>query len=101
MKRQSLILSFVGAALLWGGCSVSHEAISLPEGDPAAGKAAFVTLKCYACHTVAGHDFPAPYATPPAPVVLGAESKRPTRNLVINSIINPSHLLEPGYEAPT
>ncbi len=55
-------------------------------------------MRCYACHTVVGHQFPPPYATPPVPVMLGAEKKRPTPNQLADSIVNPSHALEPGYK---
>jgi len=32
---------------------------TLPEGDPRAGRDAFVAMKCFTCHDVAGETFPA------------------------------------------
>src|SRR5262245_26964784 len=31
---------------------------TLPSGDAAAGRRAFVDFKCYACHVIAGEQFP-------------------------------------------
>jgi hypothetical protein len=80
------------------GALVPSAAVKLPEGDPAQGKIAFTAMKCYACHTVVGHEFPPPYASPPVPVMLGAEKERPTRSELADSIVNPSHSLEPGHK---
>ena len=80
------------------GAMVPSAVVNLPEGNPAQGKTAFTALKCYACHTVVGHEFPPPYASPPVPVMLGAEKKRPTRSELADSSVNPSHSLEPGHK---
>lgn len=55
-------------------------------------------MHCQADHTVAGHPFPPPSATPPGPVTLWAEQTRPTPNRLAYSILNPSHAFEPGYK---
>ena len=74
--------------------------LQLPEGDLERGKKAYRDLWCHACHVAKGYEkeFPAPYADPKVPVVLGAESYRPTRIELVNSIIQPSHRLEPEYQ---
>lgn len=83
------------------GCALpsSRVGMCLPEGDVQAGKAAFGELMCYTCHAVASPTagFPAPTASPPVPVALGAESVRPTRDQWVRSIVDPSHDIEPGY----
>jgi mono/diheme cytochrome c family protein len=100
MKNRLLALSQLAALVVFTSCSTTpgSSVVTLPAGDPAAGKAAFATMKCYACHTVLGHQFPAPYATPPVPVMLGAEKVRPTPSQLADSIVNPSHILEAGYK---
>ncbi|MBX3734464.1 MAG: c-type cytochrome [Verrucomicrobiae bacterium] len=74
--------------------------LQLPEGEVSRGKTAFRDLWCHACHVVRGHEseFPAPYAQPPVPVVLGLESRTPGRMDLVNSLINPSHRIEPGFQ---
>jgi hypothetical protein len=98
MKNRFLILA-QATALACAGCSTMQHSsgFNLPQGDPTAGKAAFTTMKCHVCHSVVGHQFPAPSALPAVPVVLGAEKKRPTPGQLADSIVNPSHRLEPGY----
>ena len=42
----------------------------LPEGDPVAGKAVFMEMRCWSCHEIPGGDMPKPVASPPVPVYL-------------------------------
>ncbi len=74
--------------------------LQLPEGDLARGKAAYQNLWCHGCHVAKGYekDFPAPYAQPAIPVVLGMEPARPSRMELVNSLINPSHRIEPNLQ---
>lgn len=89
----------LAAVLLGAGCRTTEPArVSLPAGDPVRGKAAFASMNCFACHTVVGHNFPMPYAQPAVPVALGAETTRPTRTQLVDSIVNPSHAIEAGYK---
>ena len=46
------------------GCSGS---IHLPEGDPEAGREAFVGWSCHTCHLVSQEDLPKPTVDPPVP----------------------------------
>jgi mono/diheme cytochrome c family protein len=77
----------------------SAAGFRLPDGDVERGKAAFVELKCQTCHTVKGTEIPSPskdYAYVRV-VVLGGEIRRvKTYGELVTSIINPSHVLEPG-----
>ena len=53
----------VTVALLATACGGE---LSLPEGDPAAGREAFVELRCTACHRAFRQEgFPDPIAEPP------------------------------------
>ncbi len=99
-KARPSVLCFLALAL--AACTAnprSSAGFSLPQGDAARGKAAFVELKCTACHRVQGlDDLPAPVIEPPVPVVLGGEVPHVrTDGELITSIINPSHKIAPGY----
>ena len=84
-------------ALLWAGCQPAQkvaDSLRLPAGDVTRGRAAFVELQCWVCHSVAGwkgEPLPRPTIKPSVPVVLGAETTRPTAMERINAIISPSH----------
>lgn len=73
---------------------------SLPAGDPAAGRRAFVDLKCYACHAIKGEQFPLPpgQAATAGPELTGMGRHHPADYLA-ESIANPSAVLvdRPGY----
>lgn len=83
-----------------GRRSVEAEAAWLPHGSVTRGEAAFRDLWCHACHVVKGHEkvFPAPTAQPAVPVVLGDEPRRRTRMDRIQSIVNPSHRIDPTFQ---
>ncbi len=72
----------------------------LPAGDAAAGRHAFVELKCYACHAVKGEQFPLPTGetATAGPDLAGMGSHHPPEYLA-ESIVNPSAVLvdAPGY----
>jgi len=91
--------------LLFSGCtesgSHSPRGFALPEGDAEHGREAFVELKCYTCHEVAGleDELPRPTATPVTGVKLGGIAMRePTDGELVTSIVNPSHALYPAGE---
>lgn len=94
MRRN---LKWLAAILLLGvtaACGGRHSAAGfrLPEnGDVERGKAAFVALKCYACHTVARVDMPPPTSVG-LPVPLGGTVYEVrTDGYLVTSIIHPSH----------
>jgi uncharacterized protein involved in high-affinity Fe2+ transport len=73
---------------------------TLPAGDPAAGRQAYIDLKCYACHAIKGEQFslnPGEAATA-GPDLTGMGQHHPTEYLV-ESLVNPSAVLieGPGY----
>jgi hypothetical protein len=97
----------LGAALLAAcvaACATgprSSSGFRLPEGDAARGRAAFVEMRCHACHEVAGTDLPRPVVEPPVPVRLGGvvPGYRTDGDLV-TAIINPSHRIAGGRDNP-
>jgi len=67
-----------------------------PAGNEARGRRVFVQHHCYACHAVAGEEFPAP--TAPGPELTGMRGHHPAGYLV-ESILNPNAVIVegPGY----
>lgn len=96
-----LLIVLAGAVSLAAACDYgprSAAGFRLPQGEIARGQAAFVELRCTACHTVSGLDLPSPVAEPAVPVVLGgAILNQKTDGELVTSIINPSHKLASGY----
>jgi hypothetical protein len=93
--RNTIGLVLVAAVL--AGCGPkSPLGFSLPDGNPTRGRAAFVELRCNACHEVEGLDLQ--YRNGPAHVTLGGTTTRiKTYGELVTSIINPSHKLAPRY----
>jgi hypothetical protein len=90
-------LKWLAAVLLFGvlaACGGRHSpaGFRLPEnGDVERGKAAFVALKCYGCHTVANVEMPPPTSVG-LPVPLGGTVYEVrTDGYLVTSIIHPSH----------
>lgn len=73
---------------------------SFPEGDPKAGRDAFVKLECYQCHAIEGESFPqsASSATGVGPNLTGMGAHHPAEYFA-ESILNPNAVIvtEPGY----
>lgn len=69
--------------------------LSLPAGDPVAGRVAFAALSCTSCHAVAGETgFPAPVAHHAGPE-LAAASAGKAPGWIASSILAPSHEIGP------
>jgi L-cysteine S-thiosulfotransferase len=100
--RFAFPLLLASVAVL-AGCEsdrMSEKGFSLPEGDTARGRDAFLYMHCYECHTVEGESFPAvPGADPPFVELGGKVSKVKTYGELVTAIINPSHKLAQGYPA--
>ena len=90
-------IGLVALAAILSGCGPkSPLGFSLPDGDAMRGRAAFVELRCNACHEVTGQDLG--YRGGPVHVVLGGKTTRiRTQGELTTSIINPSHRLAPRY----
>lgn len=93
-----LVIAFAAALAACDTGPKSARGFRLPDGDVAAGKAAFVDLQCYECHVVPGVDLPSPATEREIEVVLGGKVRRiQTYGELVTSIINPSHKLAKGY----
>lgn len=100
--KKVIILSLVGilaAGLV--GCdrdTMSEKGFSLPDGDPVAGREAFLYMQCHQCHSIAGVELPViPMADPPFVELGGAVTRVKTYGELVTAIINPSHKLADGY----
>jgi len=101
MRSRSPHLA-VGLLLVAAMACAAHRptpvsTVAWPEGDPEAGKEAFIRAGCAACHLVRGVDgMPEPTANPPVPVVFGEpKPSRPTVDRLVESIANPDvHIAE-------
>lgn len=76
------------------GCMGAQQ-LSLPAGDAAAGKGSVQTMQCYACHEIAGSDFPAPHAQLRG-VALGATQANWSRDSLAAAILAPAHARPEG-----
>ncbi len=99
MKRS--VFAFVGITLsgwLFQSLALGDE-FRFPGGDPAAGKAAFVTLNCNQCHTVFGTDLEEPKGKRRLNLPLAAE-KRFVESYgdIITAITNPQHVVAEQYK---
>jgi hypothetical protein len=82
------------AAMLAGCGPKSPIGFSLPDGNATRGRAAFVDLRCNACHEIEGIE----YLGGAAHVTLGGKTMRiQTYGELVTSIINPSHKLAKRY----
>jgi mono/diheme cytochrome c family protein len=70
--------------------------VTLPAGDVAAGRQAFLDLKCTACHAVTSEpDFPRPVSANPGPPI-GPGTARSDPSYLAAAIVTPSHVLSPN-----
>ena len=101
---MNVLVKIIGSTWLLAGLAaceadrMSERGFSLPPGDPVAGRAAFLYMHCYECHTIAGEEFPALAMREPLEVELGGKVTRvKSYGELVTSIINPSHKLASGY----
>lgn len=107
MRSVSLISLLVLLAAV--GCSMSgapgsqtkyeRAVLSFPEGDPHAGREAFVSLGCASCHAVSWDlALPAPASSPEGPEFDSLYSTY-SAGALATAIIAPSHSLSPEFAA--
>lgn len=97
MKRLLLILAVLVTA---AGCDrdlMSERGFALPDGDPDAGRDAFLYMQCNQCHTIAGGELPEVPGFEPFVELGGEVTQVKTYGQLVTSIINPSHDLAKGY----
>jgi hypothetical protein len=103
MKARSIV-GFVLTAIVLAlsGCDretiMSTRGFRLPDGDPAAGREAFLYMQCHQCHSIKGEQLPAIPGQEPPYIELGGEvTQVRTYGELVTSIINPTHKLATGY----
>lgn len=101
---RSLLIIALASLLGAAGCTKGPKSLRnfrLPEGDAGRGQAAFVALKCHACHPVAGITLPAPTADPAHVLTLGGEVIRlRTYGDLLTAIIHPAYELSDKLSFP-
>ena len=89
-------MCLTAAACAAGGGESDLAKLVVPAGDAAAGRQAFLDLRCYACHNVPGDaHMPKPYSANRGPDIGPSQADQPPEMLA-DSIISPSHVLPPG-----
>jgi L-cysteine S-thiosulfotransferase len=95
--RSAFVAIVVFLAVAPAGCENPRKSAAgfhLPDGDVQRGRAAFVDLRCHACHEVRGETLPLPVADPPVPVKLGGiVYQARTDGELAAAIVDPSHRL--------
>ena len=103
MNYKLLISLLLATVFALGGCDrdpMSERGFRLPDGDPTAGREAFLYMQCNQCHTIEGLELPAvPNAEPPYVELGGPVTRIKTYGELVTAIINPSHKLADGYAA--
>ena len=101
MKKLVCLAALAAAAGLLSGCDrdpMSEKGFRLPDGDPIAGREAFLYMQCNQCHTIEGETLPVVADSEPPYVELGGPVTRvKTYGELVTAIINPSHKLADGY----
>ena len=116
MRSHSILALFLAAlSLILTACepesTMAARGFRLPDGDPAAGRAAFLYMQCHQCHTIKGEQLPVitdqdpPYVELAVRTDLGHRAAQldvrwilvSTYGQLVTSIINPTHKLAVGY----
>ncbi len=101
MKRLPMMLLLVTLGTLVG-CQadrMSEKGFSLPKGDVASGREAFLYMHCHECHSIEGEELPVVALADPPYIELGGKVSRvKTYGELVTAIINPSHKLAKGYQ---
>lgn len=83
--------------LALAGCNPQARGFKLPDGDVAAGKAAFTDLACNECHSIADIDILANSGSGFKLTLGGKTTSIKTYGELLTSIINPSHKIARRY----
>ena len=83
--------------LALGGCTPEGLGFKLPDGEPVAGRAAFLTLGCNDCHSVADIARNGEAGTGIEIRLGGAVTRVRTYGELVTSVINPSHRIAHPY----
>ncbi len=102
MKARFVLMIVLASVLMLGGCDrearMASQGFRLPDGDPQAGREAFIYMQCHQCHTIEGMELPMiPGQDPPYVELGGKVTAVKTYGQLITAIIYPSHKLANGY----
>ena len=102
MKARSIVSLILVSLVALSGCDrdamMSEKGFRLPEGDPQAGREAFLYMQCHQCHSIKGEQLPGIPGQEPPYVELGGDvTMVKTYGDLVTSIINPTHKLARGY----
>lgn len=93
-----LLASLVALGACDQGARMAQQGFRLPDGDPQAGREAFLYMQCNQCHTIEGMQLPTiPDKDPPYVELGGKVTKIKTYGELLTAIIYPSHKLADGY----
>jgi len=85
------LLMFLALPVAAADTPADSVSLVLPKGDPEAGRAAFITLGCPSCHSVAGEkEMPLRVSANPGPTLGSYQSQQEASRLGL-SIFDPSH----------
>ena len=100
MLRFTFAIGLLATVLGCGHTSPPAAEFVLPAGDVELGKATFLEMRCYDCHSISGVDLPVAEEPNQAVVELGGNvTKVRSYADLVTSIVNPSHKLAQGYNA--
>ena len=100
MKARLIKLLLLSVVFVFSACDrdpMSERGFSLPEGDPVAGRVAFLYMQCNQCHSIAGETLPAIPGAEPYVELGGTVTRVKSYGELVTAIINPSHKLATGY----
>jgi len=102
MSKRFILTVLVASAFSLSGCvpdaRLSEKGFRLPDGDPNAGREAFLYMQCHQCHSIEGEEFEVlPGMDPPYVELGGPVTQVKTYGQLVTAIINPSHKLARGY----
>lgn len=97
----AVLAAALAAAAVLPAAAVEEEkpasaiTITMPAGDPAAGREVFQRLSCTSCHAVEGEEeFPAPVAHHAGPELTAAVGDK-SAGRIASAIVAPSHEISP------
>lgn len=101
IKNFTVLLLVLSSIFFVSGCErgrLSGKGLYLPKGDIEKGRQAFIDMKCYRCHTVAGVELPAVEHETTIALELGGEVVRvKSYGELVTSIVNPTHVVSRKY----
>ena len=100
MNKRTSVSALLGLIMTLAACApdaTSEVGFRLPDGDPEAGRVAFLYMQCNQCHFMEGENFPPVADAEPYVELGGRVTHVKTYGNLVTSIINPSHELASGY----